>query len=67
MFKTRRMYNLMLLRFFCLKPIERSTVGRKQQRAELNLTLNTEMLHGQMVDFHNDINNFARHRVKRAR
>ena len=61
MMKTRRIYNLMLLRFFCLKPI-----GRKPQRAELNLTLNAELLHGQMVDMHNDINNFARHRVKRA-
>ena len=66
MMKTRRIYNLMLLRIFCIKPIERSTVGRKQQRGELNLTLNAEMLHGHMVDFYNDINNFARHRVKRA-
>ena len=41
-------------------------VGRKQQRTELNLTLNAEMLHGQMVDFHNNIKIFARHRIKQC-
>ena len=61
MMKLRRVYSLMLLRSFCLKQIERTTVGRKQQRAELSLTLDAEMLHGQMVDFHNDIDNFAQH------
>ena len=58
MMRTRLTCSLMLLRFLCLKQIERTTVGRRQQRAKLSLTLNAEMLHGQMV--HNDNNNFAR-------
>mmetsp|Transcript_65899 Transcript_65899/g.174744 ORF Transcript_65899/g.174744 Transcript_65899/m.174744 type:complete len:435 (-) Transcript_65899:40-1344(-) len=33
----------------CLKQIEGSTTGHEQQRTELQLTLNAEMLHGQMV------------------